>query len=60
MIGHEREPLNQRLRGNINMKTEKQAVDIDRNMGDFSYPEAHMRDAGIGLERANDPLHLGC
>ena len=31
------------------MKTETSAVDIDRNKGDFSYPEAHVRDAGAGL-----------
>src|ERR1051325_1089782 len=31
------------------MKTETSAVDINRNIGDFSYPEAHVRDAGIGL-----------
>src|SRR6201990_1878896 len=31
------------------MKTETSAVDIDRNKGDFFYPEAHVRDAGAGL-----------
>ena len=31
------------------MKTETKAVDINRNIGDFSYPEAHVRDAGTGL-----------
>ena len=31
------------------MKTESSAVDINRNIGDFSYPEAHVRDAGVGL-----------
>src|SRR5580693_6176073 len=31
------------------MKTESSAVDINRNIGDFSYPEAHVRDAGAGL-----------
>ena len=31
------------------MKTETSAVDINRNIGDFSYPEAHVRDAGAGL-----------
>ena len=31
------------------MKTKTSAVDIDRNKGDFFYPEAHVRDAGIGL-----------
>jgi hypothetical protein len=28
------------------MKTETTAIDIDRNVGDFSYPEAHVHDAG--------------
>src|SRR6266550_1910273 len=31
------------------MKTENKAVDINRNIGDFFYPEAHVRDAGAGL-----------
>src|SRR5260370_7160068 len=31
------------------MKTETSAVNIDRGKGDFSYPEAHVRDAGAGL-----------
>src|SRR5881397_1388383 len=31
------------------MKTETQAVDIDRDKGDFAYPEVHVRDAGRGL-----------
>ncbi|HEV8618728.1 MAG TPA: Fe-S cluster assembly protein SufB, partial [Candidatus Udaeobacter sp.] len=31
------------------MKTETKAVDINRNIGDFFYPEAHVRDAGTGL-----------
>src|SRR6266705_1816950 len=31
------------------MKTENKAVDIDRNRGDFAYPEVHIRDAGRGL-----------
>ena len=31
------------------MKTETKAVDINRNIGDFSYPEVHVRDAGAGL-----------
>ena len=31
------------------MKTETSAVNINRNIGDFSYPEAHVRDAGAGL-----------
>src|SRR5436309_1646690 len=31
------------------MKTENSAVDIDRNKGDFFYPEVHVRDAGVGL-----------
>ena len=31
------------------MKTETSAVNIDRSNGDFSYPEAHVRDAGTGL-----------
>ena len=31
------------------MKTETIAVDINRNIGDFSYPEVHVRDAGTGL-----------
>src|SRR5438128_980766 len=31
------------------MKTETSAVDINRSIGDFSYPEAHVRDAGAGL-----------
>ena len=25
------------------------AIDIDRSVGDFSYPESHEFDAGIGL-----------
>jgi Fe-S cluster assembly protein SufB len=28
------------------------AVDIDRSIGDFSYPEAHKFDAGVGLNEA--------
>ena len=31
------------------MKTESSAVDINRNIGDFFYPEAHVRDAGAGF-----------
>src|SRR5205809_211873 len=31
------------------MKTETSAVDINRNIGDFFYPEVHVRDAGAGL-----------
>ncbi len=31
------------------MKTENKAVDINRNIGDFAYPEVHVRDAGAGL-----------
>src|SRR6266568_4224540 len=31
------------------MKTENNAVDINRNIGDFAYPEVHVRDAGRGL-----------
>src|SRR4249920_3521736 len=31
------------------MKTETTAINIDRGKGDFSYPEAHVRDAGVGL-----------
>src|ERR1700740_1238012 len=31
------------------MKTETKAVDINRNIGDFAYPEVHVRDAGAGL-----------
>jgi len=31
------------------MKTETQAVDIDRNKGNFSYDVAHTYDAGYGL-----------
>src|ERR1700687_2858707 len=31
------------------MKTENSAVDINRNIGDFAYPESHVRDAGTGL-----------
>src|SRR5436309_14612446 len=31
------------------MKTDTSAVNIDRSKGDFFYPEAHVRDAGIGL-----------
>ena len=31
------------------MKTETTAINIDRGKGDFSYPEAHLRDAGTGL-----------
>ena len=31
------------------MKTETSAVNINRSIGDFSYPEAHVRDAGAGL-----------
>src|SRR5436853_6311942 len=31
------------------MKTETSAVNINRNIGDFFYPEAHVRDAGAGL-----------
>ena len=25
------------------------AIDIDRSVGDFSYPESHAYDAGVGL-----------
>ena len=42
------------------MKTETTAINIDRGKGDFFYPEVHVRDAGVGLERAHDPLHRGC
>src|SRR5947208_16331565 len=31
------------------MKTETSAVDINRSIGDFAYPEVHVRDAGTGL-----------
>src|SRR6201982_2958003 len=31
------------------MKTETSAVHINRSIGDFFYPEAHVRDAGAGL-----------
>src|SRR5205809_1129580 len=31
------------------MKTDNSAVDIDRNLGDFAYPETHTHDAGVGL-----------
>src|SRR6202171_3897962 len=31
------------------MKTETSAVDINRNIGDFSYDVAHAYDAGTGL-----------
>src|SRR5712671_5558125 len=31
------------------MKTENKAVDINRGIGDFAYPEVHVRDAGRGL-----------
>src|SRR5260370_34154054 len=31
------------------MKTEISTVDINRSIGDFSYPEVHVRDAGPGL-----------
>ncbi|PYL07334.1 MAG: Fe-S cluster assembly protein SufB [Verrucomicrobia bacterium] len=31
------------------MKTNTKAVDINRGIGDFAYPERHVRDAGIGL-----------
>src|SRR2546429_8566817 len=31
------------------MKTETSAVDINRSIGDFAYPEVHVRDAGAGL-----------
>src|SRR3981189_3123108 len=31
------------------MKTETSAVDINRNIGDFSYDVSHVRDAGAGL-----------
>ena len=31
------------------MKTEASAVDINRSIGDFAYPEVHVRDAGTGL-----------
>src|ERR1700746_1173958 len=31
------------------MKTETSAVDINRSIGDFAYPEVHVRDAGRGL-----------
>jgi Fe-S cluster assembly protein SufB len=32
--------------------TTLQAVDIDRTAGDFSYPENHTYDAGVGLSEA--------
>src|SRR5437016_136105 len=35
------------------MKTETKAVDIDRDKGDFAYPEVHVRDAGRGLSEKN-------
>src|SRR5260370_3241051 len=31
------------------MKTEISTVDINRSIGDFAYPEVHVRDAGTGL-----------
>ncbi len=31
--------------------TETTAVDIDRSVGDFHYPESHKRDAGVGLTK---------
>jgi Fe-S cluster assembly protein SufB len=31
------------------MKTDTKAVDINRGIGDFAYPEKHVRDAGRGL-----------
>src|SRR6202162_1221138 len=31
------------------MKPETKAVDIDRGIGDFAYPEVHVRDEGAGL-----------
>src|ERR1700686_1111236 len=31
------------------MKTGTSAVNINRSIGDFAYPEVHVRDAGIGL-----------
>lgn len=51
-IGRATVRLNQHIGNNggqFTMKTETSAVDIDRNKGDFSYPEAHVRDAGAGL-----------
>src|SRR5260370_27123813 len=42
----EAEPV---LRERINMKTERSAVDINQRIGDFTYPEWHVRDAGAGL-----------
>lgn len=33
------------------MSTETSTVDIDRSVGDFSYPETHEFDAGVGLTR---------
>ena len=33
------------------MSTETSTVDIDRSVGDFSYPEKHEFDAGVGLTR---------
>src|ERR1044072_5918012 len=47
-IGQGTKPLNQHTRDK-NMKTETAAIDIDRGKGDFFYPEAHVRDAGVGL-----------
>ena len=35
----------------LDLKT-RTAVDIDRSIGDFSYPEAHTFDAGVGLSEA--------
>src|SRR5438067_13109925 len=33
------------------MATETATIDIDRSIGDFSYPEQHAYDAGHGLTR---------
>jgi len=40
------------------MKTETSAVNIDRNKGDFFYPEAHVRDAGAGLSEDRKSTRL--
>ncbi len=49
------------------MKTETSAVDINRNIGDFFYPEVHVRDAGAGLAsersiifRTLKKIRIGC
>jgi hypothetical protein len=49
------------------MKTETSAVDINRSIGDFAYPEVHVRDAGAGLSekrsiisRTLKKIRIGC